>query len=103
MAAGLQIWDASGVLLVDFTSRLGRVISSYYIDGSLTSGSVSDAAFSQGEGFYAFQQDRLWGYINGDVSRPVFTLSGNTLSWTYTAGFSGNNQRMQGWLIYGVR
>jgi hypothetical protein len=103
MAAGLQIWNASGVLMVDFTSRLGRIIDQVYLDGSSATGAVSSSAFSQGEGFYAFQQDRLWGYINGDVSRPNFTLSGNTLSWSYTAGFSGNNQRMQGWLFYGVR
>lgn len=103
MAAGIQIWDASGRLVVDFTSRLSRIISSVYIDGSSASGSVSNAALSQGTPFLAFQQENVWGYIDGDVPRPIFTVSGNTISWAYTAGFGTHTQRIKGWLFFGVR
>jgi hypothetical protein len=103
MAAGLQIWDASGRLVVDFTSRLSRIIDSVYLNGSAASGSVTNAALSQGTPFLAFQQESVWGYIDGDVSRPNFTVSGNTISWTYTAAFGTHNQRIKGWLFYGVR
>lgn len=101
MPAGLQIWDQNGNLIVDFTSRLARVVGVRNIDGN--AGSFFDANLTSGDPFLAFQQQTLWGFVNGDVTRPIFNVSAGTVSWSYTTGFSGNNQRIKGTLFYGVK
>jgi cytochrome c2 len=73
MAFGLEVRDASGVLIVDVGRRLGRVIGRFNTgtsNGSFTfSGSVSGT-------FWAATLDAFYG-------APSLTLSGTTISWTF--------------------
>jgi hypothetical protein len=104
MAAGLQIWDASGRLVVDFTTRLARIVGSAVIDG--TAGQRTDPALAQGDIFIAFQQQSLWGFIDMDVSRPIFTVpgrGGTTISWTYSPANGVHNMKIQGVVFYGIK
>lgn len=101
MAAGLQCFDASGNLVVDITSRLPRFVGSAVVDGS-GNGSATNANLAAGTPWYVFQPSQLWGFINMDVSRPIFSLSGNTISWTYSPGAGAHNSRIPGTLFYGV-
>jgi hypothetical protein len=101
MTAGIQCWDASGNLVVDITSRLSRVIGSAPV-GPGNTPSVTDARLAGGAVWFAFQPSQIWGFINMDVSRPIFSVSGNTISWTYSAGAGVNNIQIKGTLFYGV-
>jgi hypothetical protein len=101
MPTGLQVWDESGNLRVDITSRLARFIGSVPIKGD--AGQVFNAELQNGDAFWSFQQDFVFNFVNGDVSRPVFNYANGVISWSYTAGFSANNKKMTGWLFYGVR
>jgi hypothetical protein len=86
MTAGLQIFDASGNVVLDATYRVMRIISSVYIGPNNLSGSVTDARLAQG-GFVSFQPDLCAGdgYLSGGVIVPGFAISGSTLSWSYAA------------------
>lgn len=101
MAAGLQIWDASGNLILDATYRVMRVINSAYLSGS--GGSVPDSRFSQG-GWVSFQPalSNGDGYLDHGVIMPVFTFNGSTLTWSYPPPKSGSYETYAiGWLFYG--
>lgn len=86
MSAGLQIFDASGNIVLDATYRVMRIIDSVYIGTSLLSGSVTNALLAQG-GFVSFQPDKTRGdgYLSGGIIVPTFSISGSTLTWTYAA------------------
>ncbi|PQV50961.1 hypothetical protein [Paraburkholderia sp. BL21I4N1] len=102
MAAGLQIWDASGNLVLDASYRVMRIISSQYING--TGGSIVDSRFAQG-GFVSFQPEVCIGegYLSGGVICPQFSISGSTLTWTYAAKHSSQYDIYQsGTLFYGT-
>jgi hypothetical protein len=102
MAAGLQIWDASGNLVLDASYRVMRIIGSQYINGS--NGSVPDSRLAQG-GFVSFQPESNTGdgYLSGGVITPRFSISGSTLTWTYAAKNSTTFDIYQsGWLFYGA-
>lgn len=101
MPAGLQCWDASGNLVVDITSRLPRFVGSAPVD-SHSSTSVSDARLAGGTVWFAFQPTQIWGFQNMDVSRPIFSVSGNTISWTWSAGATTRNIKIEGTLFYGI-
>lgn len=101
MAAGLQCFDASGNLVVDITSRLPRFVGSAPV-GPPNTTSVSDSRLAAGTVWYAFQPSQIWGFINMDVSRPIFSVSGTTISWVYSAGAGTHNMQIPGTLFYGV-
>lgn len=104
MAAGLQIWDAQGRLVVDLTTRLARIVGVATIDGS--SNQVSHPLLAQGDVFVAFQPTNLWNFVDMDVSRPIFSIpgrGGTTISWTYSPGFGIHNYRIVGSMFYGVK
>jgi len=102
MAAGLLVWDSSGNLVVDITSRLSRFVGAYVFPSPAANGSVTDAGLLQGTPWFSFAPTAIWGYINMDVSRPVFSISGDTISWSYSAPFSSENMKITGTLYYGV-
>ncbi|SHJ70666.1 hypothetical protein [Paraburkholderia terricola] len=82
MPAGLQIWDASGNLVLDGTHRLGRIKGSHYLDGN--SGNIS-MDLSDGTPFWSFQPDFLFAHINGNSPVPVVSISSTGVVWTYTS------------------
>lgn len=79
MAAGFKAWDEQGRLIVDLTTRLGRVIGIAQIAAS-ASGTISVPAgygdlvvFTYGSGI----SDQSAGYT------PFITVASNGLSFTY--------------------
>jgi hypothetical protein len=100
MAAGLQCFDASGNLIVDITSRLARIVGAVAVDPTSPARSIVIPA--GGSPFYNFQPSFIWGFINMDVSRPNFSLSGSTLSWSWSPGAGTNNKQITGTLFYGI-
>jgi hypothetical protein len=102
MPAGLQCFDASGNLIVDITSRLSKICGVATLPNPATNGAFTDPNLSNGTPWLSFQPTAIWGFINMDVSRPIFTISGNTISWTYSPGATGNNFKIVGTLFYGV-
>jgi hypothetical protein len=100
MAAGLQCFDASGNLVVDITSRLQRFVGAVQLLGG--NSSVTNSNLAAGTVWYAFQPAQIWGFINMDVSRPIFSVSGNTISWTYSPAAGIHNLQIIGTLFFGV-
>lgn len=105
MSAGLQVFDASGNIILDATYRVMRIIASQYITGSSgSSGGVADSRMAQG-GWVAFQPDVTSGdgYLNRGVVSPRFSFSGGTLTWTYATGNNGSFDTYQsGTIFYGA-
>lgn len=81
MAVGLQIFDASGNIVLDATHRVMRLIGSFTLDG--TNGSKSDPNMVSG-GWVSFQPDRYIGYLSGGTIHPQFSFNNGTLSWSYS-------------------
>jgi hypothetical protein len=93
MGVGLQVWDAAGNLVVDTTTRVGKILGVTTLTGGVA-GSVVDSRFGFGVGFW-----RVVPLTNYAVAMPTLSLSGDTLSWTWPNGGSGS----QGYsLVYGV-
>jgi len=76
MSSGLQIWDASGNLVLDASHRCARVFDLRLLANG-QNGSVTDAGLTQGA-FVSFQPDSYIGWLSGgpDSSavfiRPVY-------------------------------
>ncbi|WP_321953101.1 hypothetical protein [Paraburkholderia bannensis] len=100
MSAGLQIWDANGNIVLDATYRIMRIIGTRSIGGGV-GGSVVDDAFTQG-GWVSFQPGVMVGegYLSGGVIVPRFSLSGNTVSWSYAAKNSTQYDIYQDGILY---
>lgn len=101
MAAGLQLWDASGNLVLDTSHRVARIIGVIQLNGS--NGSLPiDSRLLTG-GFVSFQGDSYMGYSSGGLIKPQFSLSGGILSWSYAAKNSGTFDTYQtGYCFYGA-
>lgn len=85
MAAGLQVWDANGVLVLDLTDRLTRKMGELIITAGVA-GSILVPQPSTGQLWFAFSPDQNQSFITW---LPKITKSGNqTLSWVYEK--SGN-------------
>ncbi|MDR3386806.1 MAG: hypothetical protein P4L92_07115 [Rudaea sp.] len=103
MAAGLQIWDASGNLVLDASYRVMRIINFQQLSNGV-SGSLVDDRLAQG-GWVSFQPsiNAGDGYLSGGVIIPEFSISGSTLSWTYQPKHSSQYDIFQdGFLFYGA-
>lgn len=100
MAAGLQIWNASGVLVLDATHRCGRIKGAFYVSGS--AGAVA-SDLSDGTPFWSFQPDFMYRHISNQTPPPIISISATGVSWVYssTAGLNYPNP-VTGWLFWGV-
>lgn len=86
MPAGLQVWDANGVLILDRTSPVVKFLGYLSIGSSYTgaqqSGTITDARFTQYAGLTPF-----WTAIDGSFSIEGYTanvsIAGNVLNWSY--------------------
>jgi hypothetical protein len=83
MPAGIQIFDAQGVLIVDITDNLPRFIGSVYTGTS--PGSIAIPAFSGGRGF-AYSTDTTDTYPGDAVNRPIFQVTTSGISWSWGSG-----------------
>jgi hypothetical protein len=97
VAQGLQCWDASGVLLVDVTDRLTRILGFYSMSAG-SSGTITDAGFLTGSGFcIAVRTNNGGGDIfNNTMVAPDVSFSGSDLNYASRAT-TGDHL-----LIYGV-
>lgn len=91
MPQGLQIWDDSGVLKLDVTDRLTRVLGEF--DTGTVNGSISDTNLSQGSPWYISPVPL--GFVNEASFTVSFTLS--SISWSFGSG-TGINRK----ITYGV-
>lgn len=100
MTAGLQIWNASGQLVLDATSRLGRIKTIQRCEAVNNSYAID---LSDGTPFWSFQPDRLYFHISNQTVSPIITIDANGVYWTYssTSGLSYPNY-VRGTLIVGV-
>jgi hypothetical protein len=98
MAAGLQVWDASGNIMLDTTSRMTRVLGSFSIAAGQAAGSVTNAALSSGEPWIFASVVHPGGAGSGGAA-STFSFSGNTLSWTKN-GIASYSDTI--FVIYGV-
>jgi hypothetical protein len=93
MPQGMQIWDASGNLILEISDRIARVLGVASITGG-TDGSVTNAGFSTGTPFWACVP-----VASGRAPVPDVSLSGTTLSWDFTPGIGYAPSYR---LVYGV-
>ena len=100
MAAGLQIWNGSGVLVLDATQRCGRIKGAVQVTGS---NGVVASDLSDGTPFWSFQPDFLYKHISNQTPPPIVSINASGISWTYssTAGMNAPNP-ITGWLFWGV-
>jgi len=88
MAAGLKVWDASGNLIVDTSSRLTRILgyttlAAAGFGGGTSTGSVTDDGLLTGTPFYVAQRESSpGGSFDASTSQCVVTFSGNTMSFS---------------------
>lgn len=103
MAVGLQIFDASGNIVLDATYRVMRIVSTAVITGgSGASGTLStDARLAQGC-WVSFQPTQTAGdgYLNRGVVSPRFTYSGGVLTYSYATGNNGAMDTYQGGIVF---
>ena len=110
MAQGLQVFDASGNIILDTSDRVGRILGFQRIESG-TSGSITPTGYTNGTLFFSFQRDASW--ITGNTNArlpglPIFTISGGTISWVSYSQYItnlGNTVSVVnygGWLTYGV-
>lgn len=102
MAVGLKIWNASGVVTLDSTTRVGKIIGSFSIGGAGTAqtGSVTDSKLALGTPFnFAI----LTSSFPGTDKYPSFSFSGTTLNWSYPDPSSTlSSSRPTHDVIYGI-
>lgn len=74
MPAGLQVWDASGNLVLDVSDPISRLSGTVTITAGAT-GSVTVPNASQGSIWYAVLVN------GGSTYSPNISVSGSTISW----------------------
>lgn len=110
MPQGLQVFDASGNIIMDISDRVGRVLGILRIPAGASS-SLTLSGYTNGQVFAAFQRDNSFvldesGQQLGSV--PNITVSGGTITWVSSSQFTtwlGNSvfvRPVGGWLTYGV-
>lgn len=100
MPAGLQLWNGSGTLVLDGTTRCARIKGITPVGGS--NGSAA-ADLSGGTPFWSFQPDRLYYHISNQTVPPIITIDANGVYWSYSS-LSGLTfgVAITGTVIYGV-
>lgn len=106
MAAGLQIYDSSGVLVIDTSERLSRFLGTY------RNGTDGVSAPYSGQTILPiYPTNNLWwapkflgrGTTSPLVAAyPVFTLNGTNLSWVYSLKPMNGTFNVPFILFYGV-
>jgi hypothetical protein len=89
----MQVYDASGNIIVDTSTKLGQILGT--VSTGISNGSVTNSAFSFGAPFYFILPSG-----SGYNVQPDVDITGATLSWSWvTSGESYNNPCT---IIYGV-
>jgi hypothetical protein len=85
MPAGLQIFDASGNLIIDYSTRVGRFIGSFATGGAI-SGSITDTSII-GRVFLHYTPGSGIGVYGGP--EVTANTSSGVISWNYTQTTAG--------------
>lgn len=96
MSYGLQVFDATGAILVDTNDRLGKILGSVSVGSS--PGSISVPDFSLGTPFYFLRANSPQ---QGSFP-PTITISGATISWSTPSGYNSYWDRTPGTIFYGI-
>ncbi|NDD82997.1 hypothetical protein EBZ38_01765 [bacterium] len=91
MPAGLREYDASGNLIFDTTSKLGRVLGVTTLTGTVD-GNLTDNDLTSGTPFWMIVSVASFG-----AEMPAISTTGTLLSWSWSGRGSGTYK-----LIYGV-
>lgn len=78
MPQGLQAWDENGVIILDLTTKLTKILSQATASGS--AGSLVDNRLTLGSG--AFTIPLRSPTSSRTENYPSISISGNTISWT---------------------
>lgn len=104
MTWGIRTWDEFGNLVMDVSTRCGRIIG--LVDPGPNAGSIVVPEFVQGTPFPSFLNPFAINEFNSGgavYGFPIVTISGLTMSWTYERGAGMAPAIYQGALIaYGV-
>lgn len=90
MPQGLQIFDASGNVILDTNVKAGRVLGTATVAAS-TAGSVTNAGLTTGTPFWIYQASTTSYFARA----PTISVSGSTLSWAADSDRAGL-------IVYGV-
>jgi len=104
MTEGMQIFDASGNIILDATYRVLRIIGSQIIGQSNPAGSVTDSRMNQG-GWCSFQPAVMpgSGFLSGGMLTPTLSVSNGVLQWSYpTVNSAQFDTWVGGTLFYGA-
>jgi len=93
MPVGMQVYDASGALVSDFTTRMSQTLGTLTLGDGHGAGGITDANFSRGTPFAAVLGEGRW-KSDGTPRTPTrISFSGTALN--YTAGDSCR-------IVYGI-
>lgn len=97
MPQGLQVWDASGNLIVDVSDRLTRILGTILVAAG-SSGTVTDDGFLTGTPFPIAIRTNAGSpsFMNNTMVPPSITFAGNVMTYN-VASPSGDHR-----IIYGV-
>ena len=90
MPQGLQVFDAAGNVIVDTSTRLGRVLGSATI-GPSGSGSITNASFALGTPWCM-----IYNSSSFPTYEPVISFSGTSLLWSFAYTSSSYT------IVYGI-
>ena len=79
MAFGLQVWDSGGVLRLDVSDSITRVIDVFTISTGSASGSRSYTNLPAGRTWLYFFQPGGGDYV------PSVVVNGNNVEWSYAS------------------
>lgn len=80
MSIGLQTFDANGVLMLDATHRIGKIITSFE-SGTANSSRTVPEIQGAGTPFYFITTDA--DYFAEHYAYPDITITGTTVSWNF--------------------
>lgn len=100
MDAGLWIWDGAGRLMLEGTTRCGRIVGSQRVENGAAGSVVVD--LSRGTPFWSFMPDWLFQHISMKVPVPIIDIDANGVRWRYNTTSGDYVTPVPGWLIYGV-
>lgn len=89
MAYGVEAWNAAGIKTIGINTKIAKFFGVANIGNSYTgtavSGTITDARFTQYSGHVPFAMP-LSGGIDTEGNLAVFSISGNTLTWSFPNG-----------------
>jgi len=89
MPQGLQVWNSAGVLIVDYTDRLGSIVAIATLVSGVD-GSITNSKFAMGDPFWMLTPLVSYATYLPTVS---FNAGTSTLSWAWE-GRSGASTRL---------